>query len=69
MDIRFQNCINKFNDIILTELYEKEIKCWIAGGSVRDYLWVFQLKQTLFVFPDLVIIIKQQNILKIMMRN
>lgn len=55
MDIRFQNCINKFNDIILTELYKKEIKCWIAGGSVRDYFMGIPVKTDIdLFFPDLV---------------
>lgn len=55
MDIRFQNCINKFNDIILTELYEKEIKCWVAGGSVRDYFMGVPVKTDIdLFFPDLV---------------
>lgn len=37
MSIQFSNAVKFFNSIILKELTKNEIKCWIAGGSVRDY--------------------------------
>jgi hypothetical protein len=35
--VQFENAIKKFSKIILNELKENNIKCWIAGGSLRDY--------------------------------
>lgn len=35
--IQFDNAIKRFNQLILSELTEHDIKCWIAGGAVRDY--------------------------------
>ncbi len=35
--IQFKNAIKKFNNLILSELNEVGIKCWIAGGSLRNY--------------------------------
>lgn len=37
MIIQFENAINRFNSLILKELKDAQINCWIAGGSVRDY--------------------------------
>lgn len=36
--IQFENAVNRYNKIILNELKEVEIKCWLAGGALRDYL-------------------------------
>jgi len=35
--IQFDNCVERFGKIILTELTDAKITCWVAGGSVRDY--------------------------------
>jgi len=35
--IQFTNCVERFRKTILEELKISDIKCWIAGGSVRDY--------------------------------
>jgi len=35
--IQFDNAVERFGGIILNELKEENIKCWIAGGSLRDY--------------------------------
>jgi hypothetical protein len=35
--IQFENAIKRFGSIILNELKEEKINCWIAGGSLRDY--------------------------------
>lgn len=35
--IQFDNAVKRFNNLILSELKEKSIKCWIAGGAIRDY--------------------------------
>jgi hypothetical protein len=34
---QFTNCINYFRSLILNELHENNISCWIAGGCLRDY--------------------------------
>lgn len=35
--IQFDNAIERYNKIILTELKEAGIICWLAGGALRDY--------------------------------
>ena len=35
--VQFDNAVRRFGKVILDELKEAEIKCWIAGGSLRDY--------------------------------
>jgi hypothetical protein len=35
--IQLTNCVERFRKVILEELKSNNIKCWIAGGSVRDY--------------------------------
>lgn len=35
--IQFENAIRKYNEMILNELNESNINCWLAGGSLRDY--------------------------------
>lgn len=50
MQIQFKNCVDKFNKVILKELTENEIKCWIAGGSVRDYFMGIPVKTDIDIF-------------------
>ena len=42
--IQITNLIERYNKIILSELKEKNIKCWIAGGAIRDYLAGMKIK-------------------------
>jgi len=35
--IQFDNAVDHFGRIILDELYDNDIECWIAGGAVRDF--------------------------------
>lgn len=35
--IQHDNAIEYFGNIILKDLSEIKVKCWVAGGSVRDY--------------------------------
>lgn len=52
-DIRFKNCVEKFRKVILNELLEEEIQCWVAGGSVRDYFMGIPIKTDIDIFfPD-----------------
>ena len=35
--IQFKNVISHFEKLILGELKNEKITCWVAGGAVRDY--------------------------------
>lgn len=35
--IQFENAVERYGKIILTELKESGINCWLAGGALRDY--------------------------------
>jgi hypothetical protein len=35
--IQTENAVVKYKEIILDELHEWGVDCWVAGGSVRDY--------------------------------
>lgn len=35
--IQFDNAVERYGKIILTELRESGINCWLAGGALRDY--------------------------------
>lgn len=35
--VQFENAISRYNSLILSELKEAGIKCWLAGGAIRDY--------------------------------
>lgn len=51
--IQFENAVNYFKKIILDELNEQNIKCWIAGGAVRDYFMGKQINTDYDIFfPD-----------------
>jgi hypothetical protein len=52
--IQFDNAVSRYNKIILSDLKEAGIICWIAGGSIRDYFMGVPIKtdNDLF-FPDL----------------
>ena len=35
--VQLENAVRRYNEIILKELYDADVKCWIAGGAIRDY--------------------------------
>lgn len=35
--VQFENAIQRYGKIILNEMKEVGIKCWLAGGALRDY--------------------------------
>ena len=35
--VQLDNCIERYAAMILTELKEANIRCWLAGGALRDY--------------------------------
>jgi len=48
--IQFENTVKRFGGLILTELKEKGITCWIAGGCLRDYFAGQPLKTDIDMF-------------------
>lgn len=42
--IQFDNAVERYNTIILKELKEAGITCWIAGGALRDYFMGVAIK-------------------------
>lgn len=52
--VQFDNAVERYNKIILNELKEAGIKCWLAGGSLRDYFMGVPVKTDYDIFfPDL----------------
>lgn len=35
--VQFENAVERYGKIILTDLATAGIKCWLAGGTLRDY--------------------------------
>jgi len=35
--IQLENTVSRYGKILLNETKEQNIKCWIAGGAIRDY--------------------------------
>lgn len=48
--IQFDNAIERYNKIILNELKEAKIKCWLAGGALRDYFMGIPIKTDYDIF-------------------
>lgn len=42
--IQFDNAVERFGKIILTEMKTANINCWIAGGCLRDYFMGVHVK-------------------------
>jgi hypothetical protein len=42
--IQFDNAVERFGKVILKEMKEAGVVCWIAGGSVRDYFMGVPMK-------------------------
>lgn len=41
---QLENAVDRYGKIILTELKEASITCWIAGGAIRDYFMGIAIK-------------------------
>lgn len=41
---QLKNAVNRYTQMILSEMEEQEIVCWIAGGSIRDYFMGVPIK-------------------------
>lgn len=48
--IQFENAVKRHNEIILDELKKAEIKCWLAGGALRDYFMGVPVKTDYDIF-------------------
>jgi len=42
--IQLQNAVDRYAKIILSELNEANVYCWIAGGAIRDYFMGIPIK-------------------------
>jgi hypothetical protein len=42
--IQFDNAVERFGKVILKEMKDAGITCWIAGGSIRDYFMGVPMK-------------------------
>lgn len=53
LNIRYQNALVVFNDLVLSELTKLEIKCWVAGGAPRNYFMGRHINSDVDIFfPD-----------------
>lgn len=51
--IQLDNAVSRYNKIILDELKNAGIRCWIAGGCLRDYFMGIPIKTDIdLFFPD-----------------
>ncbi len=51
--IQFENAVERYQKMILTETKEANIKCWLAGGAIRDYFMGTPVKTDYdMFFPD-----------------
>lgn len=51
--IQLENAVERYGKIILTELNEAGIKCWLAGGALRDYFMGIKIDTDYDIFfPD-----------------
>lgn len=48
--IQLDNAIERYNKLILTELKEAGINCWLAGGAIRDYFMGVPIKTDYDIF-------------------
>jgi tRNA nucleotidyltransferase/poly(A) polymerase len=48
--IQFDNAVERYGKIILTELKDSGINCWLAGGALRDYFAGIVIKTDYDIF-------------------
>ena len=48
--IQLDNAVDRYNKLILNELKEAGIKCWLAGGALRDYFMGVPIKTDYDIF-------------------
>jgi hypothetical protein len=51
--IQFDNAVKRYGDLIITDLSTAGVKCWLAGGALRDYFMGIPVKTDYDIFfPD-----------------
>jgi len=51
--VQLENVVERYNNIILSELKQAGITCWAAGGAIRDYFMGIPIKTDIdLFFPD-----------------
>lgn len=64
--IQFDNAVKRYGDIILNEMKEANIICWLAGGALRDYFMGVPVKTDYdMFFPNEIEYKKAQTYFKI----
>lgn len=48
--VQFENAVKRYRKIILDELTNANITCWLAGGSIRDYFMGVPIKTDYDIF-------------------
>jgi len=48
--IQLDNAVEHYKNIILNELKDEKITCWIAGGCLRDYFMAVPIKTDIDIF-------------------
>lgn len=48
--IQFDNAVDRYKKLILDEMKEAKIKCWLAGGALRDYFMGLPVKTDYDIF-------------------
>ena len=63
--IQFENAVQRYGKIILNEMKEANIKCWLAGGALRDYFMGVPVKTDYDMFSQTKLNMKRhEHILK-----
>ncbi len=63
--IQFDNAVARYNKLILAEMKEAGIKCWLAGGALRDYFMGVPIKTDYDIFfPNEIEYIKASDYFK-----
>lgn len=48
--IQFDNAVRRYGDLILVELKDAGVNCWLAGGALRDYFMGIQIATDYDIF-------------------
>jgi hypothetical protein len=48
--IQLENAVTRYGKIILNDLNEAEVKCWLAGGALRDYFMAVKINSDYDLF-------------------
>ena len=48
--VQFDNAVERYNKLILSEMKQQKINCWLAGGAIRDYFMGVPIKTDYDIF-------------------